>query len=398
MSARLRAIVENAPDAIAVFDGNGTISLWNRRAELVFGFNREAMVGRRFQSAVTSSVELFERELLALACSRDELSCAKLEMVAHHADGRTFPMEAAMTLIGDEGGTREFCIFMHDITVRRSDEQALRAAYDELEGTISERTSELVSANERLNSEIAERTLAQEALLQSQEQLRELVEHQERIREDERKRIAREIHDELGQHLLVLRIDVSLLKNPRKNAAQIDEKVDAILEQIDTTMKSVRAIINNLRPAVLDLGLVASLEWQARDFQRRNRIACDFSAEDDNLDVDDARATVLFRVLQEALTNVVRHARASEVKVELYSEGMNLMLKVADNGVGMPKARNRKAKSFGLAGIRERIAMLGGEFVIDTGEAGTKLIFAIPLYGMPADAESAMACAPRDSA
>jgi len=157
----------------------------------------------------------------------------------------------------------------HNITDRKQAESMLREEYDVLESAIKERTSGLIKANERLNSEIAERTQMQDALQQSQELLRELVEHQERIREDERKRIAREIHDELGQHLLVLRIDVSLLKN-RKNSAhpKLDERVDALLQHIDSTMKSVRAIINNLRPAVLDLGLTASLEWQAKNFQR----------------------------------------------------------------------------------------------------------------------------------
>jgi signal transduction histidine kinase len=268
----------------------------------------------------------------------------------------------------------------HNITDRKQAESMLREEYDVLESAIKERTSGLIKANERLNSEIAERTQMQDALQQSQELLRELVEHQERIREDERKRIAREIHDELGQHLLVLRIDVSLLKN-RKNSAhpKLDERVDALLQHIDSTMKSVRAIINNLRPAVLDLGLTASLEWQAKNFQRLNKIECEFVAEDENLELDDGRATVLFRALQEALTNVIRHAQATMVKIELYRDDSLVIMRVADNGVGMPKVRNRKDKSFGLAGIRERIGMLGGDFTINTCSEGTTLKFSIPL-------------------
>lgn len=380
MSKRLRALVATAPDAIAVFDDAGRILLWNRRAEIMFGLRRREAVGRNLSEAIfTSPVADFCRHVEALARSEDELACVQFEAPARHSQGREFPLEMALSMIDADDGRREFCAFMHDISERKRAEEMLRKAHDELENTISERTSELVSANARLNSEIAERTLAQDALLQSQEQLRELVEHQERIREDERKRIAREIHDELGQHLLVLRIDVSLLKNRRKNAAQLDEKVDAILDHIDSTMKSVRAIINNLRPAVLDLGLVASLEWQAKDFQRRTRIECEFHAQDENLEVDDVRATVLFRVLQEALTNVLRHAKASKVRIDLYRESWSLVLRVSDNGVGMPRVRNRKHKSFGLAGIRERIGILGGEFSIVTGDSGTTLTISIPL-------------------
>lgn len=380
MRSRLPAIFDAAPDAIAVFDEAGTISLWNRRAETMFGLRTKDAIGRNLaETILPSSLEDFRSRLEALMKSKAELPCIQFETPARHAHGQEIPLEIALSMLNADGNGREFCAFMHDITERKRKEAALRNAFDELEDTISERTAELVKVNERLNSEIAERAQTQDALLQSQEQLRELVEHQERIREDERKRIAREIHDELGQHLLVLRIDVSLLKNLQNAQPKLESRVDAILQHIDSTMKSVRAIINNLRPAVLDLGLVASLEWQAKDFQRRNQIACEFIAEEENLLLDDSRATVLFRVLQEALTNVVRHAKANQVKIELYREDLNLVLKVADNGIGMPKIRNRKHKSFGLAGIRERIGMLGGEFGITTGDSGTMLTFSIPL-------------------
>ncbi len=213
-----------------------------------------------------------------------------------------------------------------------------------------------------------------------EEELRELIEHHEKIKEDERKRIAREIHDELGQRLLALRIEVTLLKqNVFDSNEKRSERIDEVLGQLDSTVKSVRNLINNLRPAVMDLGLVASLEWQAKDFSRRHGIECVFETYDENLELDDKRATVLFRVLQEALTNIVKHAKASRVSVLLDGKGKTLVLTVSDNGVGMPKVRNRKIKSYGLAGIRERIGMLGGEFRIATGNTGTTLTFCIPL-------------------
>ncbi len=212
-----------------------------------------------------------------------------------------------------------------------------------------------------------------------EEELRELIDHQEKIREDERKRIAREIHDELGQHLLAFRIEVSLLKQEIFDSCdKRSERIDEILEHVDTTVKSVRTLINNLRPAVLDLGLVASLEWQARDFTRANGIECVFHTSDATIELGDKPSTVLFRVLQEALTNIVKHAKADRVDINLKRDDGNLVLQVSDNGVGMPKVRNRKIKSYGLAGIRERIGMLNGEFKIATGETGTTLIFTIP--------------------
>ncbi len=213
----------------------------------------------------------------------------------------------------------------------------------------------------------------------NQAELRELIDHQERIREDERKRIAREIHDELGQYLLALRIELSLLKDESNDVrTQREERVDKILTHVDATVKSVRTIINNLRPAVLDLGLVPSLEWLARDFERQNGIRCEFHTTDDNLLLDDETSTVLFRVLQETLTNVMRHARATQVEISLSAEGGRLVLQVVDNGVGMPGVRNRRVKSFGLAGIRERISMLKGAFSIESSSKGTVLTFFIP--------------------
>ena len=221
-----------------------------------------------------------------------------------------------------------------------------------------------------------------QSTLVDEEELRELIEHHEKIREDERKRIAREIHDELGQRLLALRIEVTLLKQGVFDSTQKrSERIDEVLGQLDSTVKSVRNLINNLRPAVMDLGLVASLEWQAKDFTRRNGIECVFETHDDNLELDDERATVLFRVLQEALTNIVKHAKASKVVIQLDGNEETLVLRISDNGVGMPKVRNRKIKSYGLAGIRERIGMLNGEFRISTGDSGTTLTISISLGG-----------------
>ncbi len=213
----------------------------------------------------------------------------------------------------------------------------------------------------------------------SEESLRELMGHQARIREVERKRIAREIHDELGQYLLALRIEISLLKDDSNDEKELRAKrVDGILEHIDSTVKSVRNIINNLRPAVLDLGLVPALEWKARKFEQQNGIWCEFQVSEETLSLDEASSTTLFRVLQEALTNVVKHAKATQVKINLSIENDKLIMSVADNGIGFPKVRNRKVKTFGLAGMRERMTMLKGNFSVKSNETGTVLTFVIP--------------------
>lgn len=229
-------------------------------------------------------------------------------------------------------------------------------------------------------TDISERKKVEEALRHSRQMLRHLISYQERVREDERKRIAREIHDDLGQNLLALRIDVSMLHTRTGSAhPKLNERVRIALNHIDATMKAVRAAINNLRPTVLDLGLNAAIEWQVQDFQRRSGIACDLAMEDD-ITLDDNRATALFRILQESLNNVIRHSRASQVGISLYRHRNKLVMKIADNGIGIYPDCRRKANSFGLVGIEERINALGGELDIDSDmNNGTTLTVFLPM-------------------
>jgi PAS domain S-box-containing protein len=229
--------------------------------------------------------------------------------------------------------------------------------------------------------DITERKITMQALQRSQELLRELTAHQDRIKEEERRRIAREIHDELGQTLLALRIEISMLeartsqKHPRLNA-----RIRSALQQLDATVKAVRGIINDLRPAVLDLGLVAAIEWQVAEFRRRSDIECELFIDDPDIDVDNDSATTLFRILQESLTNIIRHAHASRIAVALYSQEGWLTLKIMDNGVGMSPDAQKKPESFGLVGIEERVLALNGKFSITSmPNSGTTLLVTVPL-------------------
>lgn len=220
-------------------------------------------------------------------------------------------------------------------------------------------------------------------LRESKQLLLQLATHQELIKEEERKRIAREIHDELGQNLLALRIDASMLHaRTASTHPKLNEKAAYALHHIDATIKSVRSIINDLRPPVLDLGLQAAIEWQIEEFRRRSGIECFMHVEDEHLDRDIAerQATALFRILQESLTNILRHAQATQVNVDLYRDDASFTMRVADDGVGMPENPHAGAQSFGLQGIKERVRMFDGELTIDSiPGAGTTLTVSIPL-------------------
>ncbi|MGK5034614.1 sensor histidine kinase [Janthinobacterium sp. LB3P118] len=215
----------------------------------------------------------------------------------------------------------------------------------------------------------------------SHQKLRRLAAHADRIKEEERKRIAREIHDDLGQNLLVLRIDADMLasrtqrRHPRLNA-----RARSTLEQIDATIKSVRQIINDLRPTVLDLGVNAAVEWQVAQFRQRTGIACEVSESHHDIYLSDQCATALFRILQESLSNISQHANASRVRVKLEKCRDTVSMSVSDNGVGAAIDGRNKLGSFGLVGIEERIKLLGGTFYIESSPgAGMSVHVSVPL-------------------
>ncbi|MYM37155.1 histidine kinase [Duganella sp. FT94W] len=226
---------------------------------------------------------------------------------------------------------------------------------------------------------------SQARLQQSHHKLRRLAAHADQIKEQERKRIAREIHDDLGQNLLVLRIDVDQLTHrTRHRHPRLHARAMRMLGQIDSTIKSVRHIINDLRPTVLDLGLNAAVEWQIAQFRARSGMVCELIDHDTDIRIDDHGATAIFRILQESLSNILQHANASLVRVELSQTHGMLNMTISDNGVGLRDGNRNKTGSFGLVGIEERIHLLGGACSI-TGSpnGGTIVAIAVPVGELP---------------
>ena len=222
-------------------------------------------------------------------------------------------------------------------------------------------------------SNISERKAAEEAL-------RQMAGHQESVKEDERKRIARDIHDELGQNLMALRIDLSLMAARPDMLADTRNMAGAALTLIDTTIRAVRSIINDLRPGVLDLGLHAAVEWQARQFEQRSGIVCDLQIDHGEFMLDDKRATALFRIVQESLSNILRHAQASQVHIQMQLREGRLLLRIADDGVGLSAGKRTKANAYGLTGIQERLHAMGGTFSIaNNAGGGMALEVSIPI-------------------
>ena len=205
--------------------------------------------------------------------------------------------------------------------------------------------------------DITESKHAEQELRNSREQLRNLSAYLQSVREEERARIAREIHDELGQTLTALKMDVSWLRSKLSpHQETLLHKAKAMLKLIDMTIQSVQRIASELRPGMLDeLGLSAAIEWQIQKFHERSNIVCELVQQPENIVLDRERSTAIFRILQEALTNVARHALATKVKIKLIRNEKILLLKVRDNGRGINTAHVTDSQSIGLIGMRERV-------------------------------------------
>jgi PAS domain S-box-containing protein len=229
--------------------------------------------------------------------------------------------------------------------------------------------------------DITERKRAEEELTYSREQLRNLSMHLQSVREEERTTIAREIHDELGQVLTALKMDLSWLDKKHRGDKSFAERTKSMLSLVDSTIQTVKRISSELRPGVLDhLGLAAAIEWQAKEFEKHTGIACDVSVDPDDMVLDRQYSTTIFRIFQEALTNVARHANATKVRISLVEKEDGISLHVEDNGKGITKKQMNNPQSFGLIGIQERVHFLNGEIRIrGTRNKGTSLTIHIPL-------------------
>ena len=232
-----------------------------------------------------------------------------------------------------------------------------------------------------IQRDITDRHLASEQIRTSAEQLRALASRLQKVREEERTEVAREIHDELGQALTGLKLDVAWMKSRLPRDHDLMTQCVSVIQRIDQTLDAVRRIATELRPSVLDqLGLAAALEWQGQEFRARTGIDVTVDVITDDTPIADDIGSSAFRILQESLTNVLRHAKATRVEIRLEKTPSLLTLDVADNGIGAPDAFLKGTHSLGVVGMRERALACGGEFSIAGLEGnGTLVSLRVPL-------------------
>ena len=343
--ARVGDLVESAMDAIISVDESQRVVLYNSAAEKVFLWPRAAVLGRslgmlipeRFRSAHHKHIGEFGRTGATSRRMGDPRVLYGLR-----ANGEEFPIEASISQhVGH--GRRLFTVILRDVTGRVRADGELR---------------------------------------RSREELRELSAAAHTIREQERRRVAREIHDELGQSLTALKMDVAwMLGNLSAGSTSLSDKLNTMQSQLDATVAATRRISSDLRPLMLDdLGLVPAAEWLVQSFSERTGIPCDLQIRPPDIDLAEPHASAIYRILQESLTNVARHAKADRVDIAIEQVDGALNLTVRDNGQGFRPAEARTHKTYGLLGLRERTLLLGGEArVASEPGRGTTVEVSVPL-------------------
>jgi PAS domain S-box-containing protein len=347
---RFRIVYHTAPLAFVLWDRECRVTDWNDRAERIFGWSPEDVLGKNFF------------EFLIPQGARPQVK----DVVKSLLRGEVEPEVVNENLT--KSGKKILCQWHNSV---------LRDPQGEIVGAMS------------LGLDITEARRAELELRASRKGLRSLARHLHTIREEERGAIARVIHDELGQTLTGMKMDLYWLQRQlNEDQGLLVEKIGTTLKQIDETVKRVQKISTELRPGLLDdLGLVAAIEWQVEQFRVQTQIPCELVVAPRELFIEADLATIFFRILQEALTNVVRHAQADHVRVHLIGTRGQLELEVADDGCGIAAERLSDHRSFGLISMHERASSWGGEIEI-SGQAdrGTVVRVTVPLPTEPAEA------------
>lgn len=365
---RLEGIIRFATEAIITVDDAQTILLFNPMAEKLLrcaaseaiGTSLDRFIPARYRAAHAQQV----RQFGVTGISERQMGPQR-PLFGLRADGVEFPIEASISQFVD-GDSRLYTVMMRDIGARLRAEAELKASRNEL---------------------------------------RELSASIQTAREAEKAHIARELHDDLGQRLTALKMDVSRLEcelDERDVSGDWRERTRAMQRLIDDTVVAVRSIAADLRPVMLDdLGLVAAVEWLAHEWRTRHGIVVRLEGNEVAMQVALDAATVIYRIVQEALTNVVRHANATRVTVSLIREGEAYIVRIADNGVGRAaadaaspasasaaSAASAPRQSFGLIGMRERARLLGGEIALDSPAHGGFVVTATLPVAMIARTEA----------
>ncbi len=362
-SAQLQLLLESTGEGIFGVDMRGHCTFVNRAAAQMLGYPTDAVLGRNMHELIhhthADGAPYPEAECPIFNAFRQGLPCRIDSEVLWRADGSAFSAEYSSHPILDGGAVQGAVVTLIDITERKRSEALLQQSHEQLERRVVALTNERTAE-----------------LMQALGALRELSAYSETVREEERTRIAREIHDELGSLLVALKMDVGWIEKRLHDRPELSSKCHGMGRTIDTAVDNLGRIITDLRPSILDhQGLWAALEWQAQEFIETTELRADLhmhvtAQTEPPCGPDGERwAIAVFRIFQEMLSNVARHAQARSVRIQLYVDGPPhpvLHIEVRDDGVGAEPSALNHPRSYGVMGMRERAGHFGGTLAIDS--------------------------------
>jgi PAS domain S-box-containing protein len=378
LGARLAAIVDSSDDAIVSKSLDGVITSWNRGAERIFGYTAAEAVGKRILLIIPEERWPEEDEVLARLRHGERID--HFETVRKTKDGRRIYISLTVSPIRDaQGNIIGASKVARDITERTVTQQALQRAHEELEERVRERTVELSESNESLRGEIAERQLLEQ-------ERNQLLTRFVLAQEDERHRIARELHDQLGQQLTALRLTLETLRAQAVERTEFRAQIETLQELARQLDQDVAFRVWELRPTPLeDVGLRAALTNFMHNWSKYSGIRVQLhTGQSTDERLPSGVETMIYRLAQEALNNVAKHARANHVDIVLERNAEHLSLIIEDNGVGFdPSDKDTLGDGIGLTGMRERAALVGADFQIEsTPSRGTTLIVRVPIAAL----------------
>lgn len=368
-----------APVGYCTLDRKGTFQRINMTGSSLLGDQSSGLINHDFSTFVSDADKPLFSEMLATAFNGQQKK-AYCEVVLH-PKGLRPPTPVKIVAMASVSGNECLAVVI-DITERKRLEAEILTAQDVLElRTVQERSLALSTLNTALTKEVECRKKLEATLRNSQLRLRNLSAHLQYVREEERKAIAREVHDELGQMLAAIQLSVSLLSGEYSDHHGLNQRINDMNGLVAEAIKTVQRISSELRPVMLDvLGLADAMEWQGKEFNKRAGIACSVSILLLDTVVHPDVSIALFRLLQESLTNVQRHSGATTVEARLVERNQHFTLTVRDNGKGITADEIASPHSLGLIGQRERVIILGGRLrLCGSPGLGTVLVVRVPI-------------------
>jgi PAS domain S-box-containing protein len=372
--ARARALLNAPTESALLIDSEGLIIALNEMAHQRLGKSTDKLVGMNLYDILPPDVGKIEK-----AKADEVFRSGKPVRFENERQGRWFD-QTDYPVFASHGRICQVAVFAHDITDYKEAEEALLKARDKLEQQVKERTANLAETNEQLRREIEERKKMEKVLQKSQVELQHLSSRLLEVQENERKRIAGELHDSIGQSLTAIKfgLENALNRISQDSANESAELMEALIPVVQQASEGVRQIHTNLRPSLLDdLGVMTTISWFCREFEKvYTGIRIEKQLEIEEKEVPELLKIVIFRVLQEALNNVSKHGKADLVRLSMKRTGTKIELIIEDNGQGFDVEHLRSVKEsqigFGLTSMKERTELSGGVFAIEsTPRAGT---------------------------